>query len=169
MKVGHRNWCLCMLASYAYKCSFYDEKKNPNPVTEEELRKDAYSMIPIMRELQNDFDEDDVESAMNFFQECYIGFPRNEIVKVSGLQLPVNKRNGRKQEVHLAGARAIQKVNDEFNGTNWKDGNGRKSKQNIVLEWRNNNPTGKKIECHRDTKLSRPKIDKWWGNTNLTE
>lgn len=26
-----------------------------------------------------------------------------------------------------------------------------------------NNPNGKKIDCHRDTGITRPTIDKWWN------
>lgn len=146
---------------------FTMKKKNPNPVTEDELRKDAYSMIPIMKGLQDDFSEDDVESALNFFQECYVNFPRHEIVKVSGLQLPVNKRNFRKQKLHLKLARANRDILQLEDNKVWYDNSphiGRKAKEDIVLEWRKNNPDGKKIDCHRDTGLSRVTIDKWWNS-----
>ena len=36
------------------------------------------------------------------------------------------------------------------------------SSKEIVREWRKLNPLGRKIQCHRDTKLSRPTIDKYW-------
>ena len=39
---------------------------------------------------------------------------------------------------------------------------GRNPKANIVQQWRLENPEGRKIECHRDTGLSRVTIDKWW-------
>ena len=32
----------------------------------------------------------------------------------------------------------------------------------IVREWRKLHPTGRKIQCYKDTKLSRPTIDKYW-------
>lgn len=32
----------------------------------------------------------------------------------------------------------------------------------IVREWRKLNPLGRKIQCYKDTKLSRPTIDKYW-------
>ena len=34
--------------------------------------------------------------------------------------------------------------------------------QKLVQEWRTRNPVGRKIECHRDTGISRPTIDKYW-------
>lgn len=72
------------------------------------------------------------------------------------------KRNGLKQKDHLEIARAIQTIKDKQQGKNWRDGNGRKSKEEIVKEWLANNPNGKKMDCHRDTGLSRVTIDKWW-------
>ena len=32
----------------------------------------------------------------------------------------------------------------------------------IVREWRKLHPSGRKIQCHRDTQLSRPTIDRYW-------
>ncbi len=158
LRVGHRYWCICVLASYAYKCSFYDERKNPNPVTEQELRKDAYSLLPLMQNLQDDFEVDDVESALNFYQESYISFPREEIIKVSGLTMPENRRNFRSQDLHLKGARAIQ----EINNPDWRNVEGRPNKQDIILQWRYHNPNGTKAECIRQTKLSKKTVYKWW-------
>ncbi|PDW76336.1 hypothetical protein BB422_07795 [Helicobacter pylori] len=48
----------------------------------------------------------------------------------------------------------------------WRQGNGRPKnsgiKQSLIQEWRIKNPQGKKIDCHRESGLSRPTIDKWW-------
>ena len=56
-------------------------------------------------------------------------------------------------------------VRDEINhNTNWRAGNGRKPKKEAVEEWRLAHPDGTKAECHRETGLSRPTIDKWWGD-----
>lgn len=149
LAVGHRYFCIVALASYAVKCC----------IDEEELRKDAYSLLPLMNDLQDDFTADDIESALNFYQESFVTFPREEIEKISGLDVPANKRNGRKQEMHLKGARAIRDINNP----NWRDGNGRKPKKEIVAEWRKNNPNGKKAQCIRDTGLDKKTVYKWWG------
>ena len=60
------------------------------------------------------------------------------------------------------GARAIQKINDEVNGTDWREGNGRKPKREIVEEWLLSHPDGKKADCIRETGLSKPTVYKWW-------
>ena len=77
------------------------------------------------------------------------------------MRIERNKRNGRTQAAHLQRARAVQNV-DYPNGE-WRDGNGRPSKQQIVLEWQQLHPTGKKIDCERDTGLSRHTVLKWWS------
>ncbi|EPT92400.1 hypothetical protein SAG0097_10865, partial [Streptococcus agalactiae BSU442] len=56
----------------------------------------------------------------------------------------------------------------EIYNPNWRNtegrpkGSGTKSEQ--VKSWRLANPTGKKIDCHRETGITRPTIDKWWNN-----
>ncbi|MGN0629702.1 MAG: hypothetical protein ACI4JN_00090 [Ruminococcus sp.] len=151
LSVGHRYFCIAALASYAVKCD----------ISEDELRKDAYDLKDLMNKLQDDFTDDDIESALNFYQESFITFPRAEIEKISGLDIPQNRRNGRKQAEHMAVMRAIQGVVNP----NWRKNSphsGRKSKKDIVVEWRKAHPAGKKIDCYRDTGLSRVTIDKWW-------
>ena len=153
LSVGHRYFCIAALASYAVKCD----------IGEDELRKDAYDLKDLMNKLQDDFTDDDIESALNFYQESFITFPRAEIEKISGLDIPQNRRNGRKQKQHLRIARFARDLNyEDENG--WRKGNGRKSKKNIVDEWRKAHPAGKKIDCYRDTGLSRVTIDKWWNS-----
>jgi hypothetical protein len=114
----------------------------------------------------NRFTKDDVVCALEMFNEDYVTFPRDDIAKISGLTMPVNKRNWRKQEVHLQGARAIQEINNRANGTNWREKNGRPlgsgTAQDRVVEWRQQHPEGRKMDCHRDTGLDPKTIRKWW-------
>lgn len=72
-----------------------------------------------------------------------------------------NKRNGRSREDHLKMARFVR---DELNGKkdNWRNTEGAPNKARIIKDWRAANPSGKKIDCHRATGLSRVTIDKWW-------
>ena len=45
----------------------------------------------------------------------------------------------------------------------WRAGNGRKSLDGIVREWRLSHPEGSKADCIRDTGLSKPTVYKWWN------
>ena len=109
----------------------------------------------------NELTQSDVDSAMECYSKDYYNFTIADIEILTALRIERNKRNGRTQAAHLQRARAVQNV-DYPNGE-WRDGNGRPSKQQIVLEWQQLHPTGKKIDCERDTGLSRHTVLKWWS------
>lgn len=162
--VGHRYYCMMMLAVYAQKCSMYDPKHNPNPVTEEELKRDAFGLLDHMEALtdneENHFTTGDVLDALEAFNEKWITYPRNSVENRSGIRIKVNKRNGRKQGDHLKRARAVQAV--DYPDGEWREGNGRKPKKDIVEEWLLRHPDGTKADCIRETGLSKPTVYKWW-------
>lgn len=154
LSVGHRYFCISVLASYAVKCD----------IDEEELRKDAYGLLDFMNTLQDDFTVDDIEGALNFYQESFVTFPREEIEKISGLDVPPNKRNGRPQEQHIKIMNAIRDI--EHPDGAWRNKEGRPDKAKIVEEWRTAHPDGKKADCIRDTGLSKPTVYKWWDQSD---
>lgn len=163
--VGHRYHCMAMLAVYAQKCSLYDPKHNPDPVTREELEKDAWEIMEHMESLttseDNHFTTDDVLGALMSFDEKWIVYPRDHIEYKSGISIPANKRNGRKQADHV---RLMNFVRDEINqNTEWRKLGGRKSKGDVVKQWRVNNPGGRKADCIRETGLSKPTVYKYWN------
>ena len=162
--VGHRYNCLMGLVVYAMKCGTYDAKHNPNPVTYEELEKDCFELMEYFETLTKDstnhFTEGDVLDALQMYKNSYLHYPRKAIEYRSGIQMPANKRNGRKQADHI---KIMNFIRDEINGNkNWRDGNGRKPKDKEVIEWRALHPDGKKMDCHKDTGMSRSTIDKYW-------
>jgi len=165
-KTGHRYYCVMMLAVYAQKCSRYDEKHNPVPVTEEELERDAYGLVPVLDEMTDDennhFGVDDVQDALEAFQERWITYPRAAIEYRTGIEIKENKRNGQKQADHLAEARAVRDVRAGRRGERWDAHNGRKSAAAVVMEWREHNPGGTKADCVRDTGLTKPTVYKHW-------
>lgn len=156
IKEGHRYYGLMILSIYAIKCN----------ISEEELRNDCYKLMRKLDELtpkgsENNFTEDDVESAIQiFYDKGYVTYPRNSISHLSGLRIEPNKRNGRKQEDHLKLARGIKEIKSNL-GENVKGG--RPSEKKIVQTWRLEHPEGKKAECIRDLKLSKPTVYKWWN------
>lgn len=154
LSVGHRYFCISVLASYAVKCD----------IDEEELRKDAYGLLDFMNTLQDDFTVDDIEGALNFYQESFVTFPREEIEKISGLDVPPNKRNGRPQEQHIKIMNAIRDI--EHPDGAWRNKEGRPDKAKIVEEWRTAHPDGKKADCIRDTGLSKPTVYTWWSQSD---
>jgi conserved domain protein len=152
---GHRYWCIMTLCTYAKKCG----------VSREVLEEDAYGLIPFMNTLGSEFTEDDVLHALQAYDDSYITYPIKTIEERTDIKIERNKRNGRKQKQHLERARAVQEI-DYPNGE-WRNQEGRpkgSDKRNIVKEWRENNPDGKKIDCERETGLSRHTVLKWWDS-----
>lgn len=153
---GHRYFGVMCLAIYAKKSG----------IDREELERDAYGMVDRLESLttdeKNHFTRGDVMEALEAYNDDYITYPIDSIERVTALKIERNRRNGRRQKVHLMGARAIQAINDAENGTDWREGNGRKPKRRIVRKWQMEHPDGKKADCIRDTGLSKPTVYKWW-------
>ena len=98
---------------------------------------------------------------MQFYQENYVTYSRSEAERVSAIPMPASKRNGRKQEQHIKIMNAIREI-EHPNGV-WRNKDGRPQKSKIVEEWQRQHPDGKKIECERETGLSRHTVLKWWS------
>lgn len=151
---GHRYFCLMCLAIFAIKCD----------ISEEELKRDALELVPILDRLSNDtdpksrFTEEDALCALHGYRDNFKTWGRDKLALVSAIPMPANKRNYRTRVEHLKGARALQ----EIYNPNWRNTEGRPSKGEQVKAWRLVNPNGKKIDCHRETGITRPTIDKWW-------
>lgn len=150
----HRYFNIMCLAIYGVKCG-----KNY-----EEVEADALELMPFLNSINpaDPFTEYDIKSAMECFDMRYCTFPIDDIVKISGIPIEKNKRNGRKQAVHLMGARAIQEINDRMNGTDWRDGNGRTSAEQRIREYLKLHPNARKCDVIKDLGLSKPTVYKWW-------
>ena len=154
--VGHRYYCLLMLSIYAIKCG--------RNVSEEELIEDAYSFLDKFDEMSeneiNRFTDEDVMDALQgYYDKDLVTYPINSIVYRSGIPIEKNKRNFRKKAIHIKymnNQRAFKvEMGECTNG-------GRPDKRQIVQSWRLEHPGGRKIECERDTGLSRHTVLKWW-------
>lgn len=153
-KTGHRYYCLMMLAVYARKSG----------IDQEELENDAFTLMEILDSLpadeENPFTEKDVIDALQAYDDRYMTYPINSISYLTDIHIEKNKRNYRKQEVHLKIARFVR---DEVNGNkDWQNKEGRPNKEQIVKEYRKNNPNAKKSQCIKDTGLSKMTVYKWW-------
>ena len=153
-KTGHRYYCMMMLAVYARKSG----------IEREELERDAFMFMDKFDKLpsseDNPFTEKDVIDALQAYDDRYMTYPINSISYLTDIPIERNKRNYRKQREHLKIARFIR---DEVNGNkDWQNKEGRPSKEQIVKEYRKNNPNARKCDCIRDTGLSKMTVYKWW-------
>ena len=152
VSVGHRYFCLMTLAIYAAKCDLPFEilKKDA-----EELQKSFTLMAH-----ENPFTIADMESALECYDARYKTFPIDDIARLTAIPIKKNKRNYRKQDVHLERARAVQMI--DYPNREWINKEGAPTKQSIVQKWRLEHPEGKKADCIRDTGLTKPTVYRWW-------
>ena len=149
---GHRYFCLTVLATYAVKCDIDEDELGEHG---EEAETIAGFLLDIKGTKQDALD------AMKLYQESYVTYSRAEAERVSAIPMPPNKRNGRKRDAHLILARGIREIK---RGMGEKvSGGGRPVQAQKVAEWREIHPDGKKVECARDTGLSRPTVYRWWN------
>jgi len=155
IRVGHRFYGIMTLAIYAKKCG----------IDEDELRRDAFSLLRPYDEMSeeeiNRFTQDDVVCALEMFNEDYVTFPRDDIAKLSGLAMPVNKRNWRKQSEHI---KLMNFVRDEINGNkDWRNKNGQPSKRGQIFEYMRSHPeVKKKTEIARALQIDRGTVAKYY-------
>ena len=147
---------MMMLAIYAIKAG----------IDYEILKKDIVELgdfldIQSPADGSNNITDRDIKDALRAYKQCYRTFPISWISLLTDIDIPKNKRNGRPQAVHLERARAVQMV--DYPHGEWRNKNGRPEKKQIVADWRAAHPDGKKIDCERETGLSRHTVLKWWS------
>ena len=152
---GNRYMSMCALSVLAWKCK----------VPQDELEADLLSLIPTYNNgAVRKVKKKEIYSAMKMYNERAIDTPKLRTQDWLGWEFKGAKRNGRKQETHLKlarGQKAILKEIGEMNPEGRPKGSGTKAK--TVREWRSAHPDGKKIDCYRETGISRPTIDRWWN------
>lgn len=153
--VGHRYYCLMMLSVYAVKCG----------ISQEQLERDAFELMDFLESKtdnpKNHFTEKDVMAALQAFEDGnVVRYSINAISGRAGIPIERNKRNGRRQEIHLKIARASKQILKEA-GELERDG--RPSSEMRVKRWRLLHPEGTKTQCKVETGMSYTTIAKWWN------
>lgn len=156
IKGGHRYFFLMCLAIYAYKCD----------VSKQQLRQDMYRAFEDLQMVkhENVLTEEDIKSALEAYDKEYYNFTISDIEALTDIRIERNKRNYLKQSDHLQVARAVRDVKVKLKGKNdWREGNGRKSKKNIIFEFMRDNPTiTKKAEIARVLCIDRKTVIKYY-------
>lgn len=154
---GHRYFCLMALAIFATKCGITDRAR---------VKADMEALVPFLHSIKPDdklpFGADgEVKAAMECFDLRYATFPRKDLERITAIAMPANKRNYRKQSVHLRGARAIQQINDEANETNWRNKNGAPKKRDLVWAYLDEHPDATQRATAQALGISLPTVNKW--------
>lgn len=153
---GHRYYYCMVLAIYASKCDV--------PFTT--LKKDMINLFDEIKAIEHDgdpFTMQDVKSALEAYDKGYFCFTINDIEHIMNIRIERNRRNGRPQKVHLMGARALQEIKHKIAGTNWRQGNGRKRKCEIVYNYRISHPDETVSQVARALQITRPTVYRWWN------
>lgn len=166
--IGCRYYRLYTLAQYGAKCD----------IPFDEVKQDCIEIGAVFKNVGNVPLEDwEIAKAYAAYYD-YRAFEStiDFINSKAHLNIEKNKRNGQKQYDHLqadvlynkiTGRRTANtcKINRELALEDMrKNGDipGRPDKNQIVRQWQREHPDGTKMECHRETGVSRPTIDKWW-------
>ena len=151
VKGGHRYFYLMCMAIYGVKCN----------IPKSEVQEDMYKVFDELKEIEhsNPLEEADIRSALETYDRQYYNFTINDIVKLTDIPIEKNKRNHRKQEIHLKGARAIQDINDPDH--KWRNTEGRPSKEKLVKEYLKKNPEDSPTKIARNLGVSRTTVYKY--------
>lgn len=161
--VGHRYFCIMALAVYARKCA----------VPYEELEKDAIDLIPFLNNLDktgnSPFTASDVVKALEAYDASYITFPRHTIEELTGVDMPANKRNGRRLDTHIEMVNEIRRMRRDVLGEDEYRNNGRPrgtTKENTpkgeqIRAYAKTHPDANHSEIARALGVSRPTVIKW--------
>ena len=171
--VGHRYHSIIALASYAKKCE-YNADKNPDGITQDELERDAFSLIDFLDQMtdqeDNHFTEDDVIAALKVFDEKKLDgktsktFTREYISNMTGVRIEKNKRNGRKQADHLLRMRTVQQL--DYPDGEWRNKDGRPDKKNLIKDYILEHPEKKISEIAKALGISRTTVYKYMKQEN---
>ena len=150
----HRYFNIMCLVIYGVKCD----------VPEEKVRADAYSLLQFMNDIQPDdpFTEEDIESALECYDARYCTFPIKDISNISGIIIPKNKRNGRKQADHMKLMHVMKKFKREL-GEEMNEGRPRGSgtKEAMIYQYCMDNPGARVSQIAKDLGISRTTVYKF--------
>lgn len=150
---SHRYFCLMALAIYAVKCGITDRQR---------VKSDMESLVPFLDSIdpEHPFGNDhEVENALECLDLRYKKFPIKDLERISGMAIPKNKRNYRKQPQHMAVMRAIQGVTDPEG--NWRNKDGAPKKRDIIRAYACEHPDANHSEIAKALGVSRPTVIKW--------
>ena len=143
-------------------------------IPKEVLQKDFEELVKHFNEIGSVFHRKEINKALRAYNskadktrseilEEYFGWEFDRWREKAKANANMSNKPKFNLNEHLEEARAIRDIRQKRQGKKWTDNSGRPNAKEQVLHWQKNNPEGRKINCHRETGLSRPTIDKWWN------
>lgn len=152
VKGGHRYYFLMVMAIYAVKCN----------IPKNELRDDMYIIFDELKEIKHNhpLDEVDIKSALETYDRQYYNFTIDDIEKLTDIRIERNKRNYREQKEHIKFMNVIRDNITHPNGE-WRNEEGRPSKEKLVRDYIKVNPEDSPTEIARALEISRTTVYKY--------
>lgn len=152
--VGRRYFCCLCAAIFAQKAG----------IPQERLEQDMIDLVPHLDSLSvsndNRFTLDDALKAIQAFDNPrYLFMRRSTLERLSGIEIPPNKRNGRKQADHLARIRKLQEF--DYPNDSWRNTKGAPTKKELVQNFIKNHPDMSNSKIALELGVSRPTVIKW--------
>lgn len=150
---SHRYFCLMALAIYAVKCGITDRER---------VKADMDSLVPFLDSVDTEHpfgNDHEVENALECLDLRYKKFPIKDLERISGIAIPKNKRNYRKQAQHMAVMRAIQGVTDPEGS--WRNKDGAPKKRELIRAYAREHPDANHSDIAKALGVSRTTVIKW--------
>lgn len=143
------------LAIYAMKCD----------VPFEEVQQTAYDLIPFLDSIEttkpDPFTKEDVDSALEAYDERFLTFPRDTMAKNSLIDMPVNKRNGRTRTAHMKRLNRIISGDVENGEPDPRYRGGAPTKKQLIQDYAANHPGYSNRRIAAALGVSRNTVNKW--------
>lgn len=162
----HRYYCIMCLSVIAMRCSHYDEKKNPNPVTYDELKRDAFALKPFLNGINQDepFTDADILSALEGFDPNMQRMRIETVSKLTAIEVKRNvRRRGRDQKTHLKIARSTCDI--LYPDGSWRNKNGAPTKRDEIVNFAREHPGYSNRQIAETLGVSRNTVNKWMRKT----
>ena len=98
-------------------------------------------------------------AALQAYKARYITFPRAVIEKLTAIEIPPNKRNYRKQNVHMKAMRAVRDV--FYPDGEWRYKGGAPTKKELVFDYLEEHPHATAREIAKALGINKDTACKW--------
>ena len=152
---GHRYFGIFALTVFATKCG----------IPYEQLETDALELTEYLDSLTidptNQFTVEDCYAALSAYGEGdnYLRFPRETLERLTAVEMPPNKRNYRKQNIHLEFARSTRATKLKVGESVAKGG--AKQKKDLVIDYYKKHPTKSNRQIAKDLDIDKNTVNKW--------
>lgn len=152
--VGRRYFCCLCAAVFAKKSG----------ISREQLEQDILDRVPqldaISTSPDNRFTVEDALKALTAYDDSkYMFLRRATLERLSGIAIPANKRNGRKQKEHVKRMTVLRDL--DYPNDSWRNTKGAPTKESLVKEYAAQHPRATQREIAKALGISPTTVNKW--------